>query len=304
VADPLEETRWLVLADWLDENNDPSRAELIRLHRRLLATCCEPEVHPERSDWQARIVELLDTEVRPCMPRHSLTLPRGLPLAGVFIPPGAFLMGGTENEKPVSRVTVPMGFYLSVRLVTQAQWQAVMGTNPSYFKGPIRPVDSVSWDSCREFCTKLTWQQKGYATVFLPTEAEWEYACRSGTTTHYHFGDVPSADRVNYNGVVTWNGSKKGTNHKQTTDVGEYPPNPWGVFDLHGNLWEWCADWYKASPADGQEDIGEEARVTNRMLRGGSWYDRPEHCRAASRSWRGREYCDRSIGFRVCFRLG
>src|SRR3954463_8331598 len=139
VADPLEETRWLVLADWLEENDDPRRAELLRLHRRLLSTCCEPDAHPERADWQARVTELLVVGVRPCVPQHTLELPGGVPLVGSFVPPGSFLMGGTDtefnSEKPVHRVTLTEGLFLGVHPVTQAQWKAVMGTEPSRFKG-------------------------------------------------------------------------------------------------------------------------------------------------------------------------
>jgi uncharacterized protein (TIGR02996 family) len=309
VADPLEETRWLVLADWLEENNNSRQAELLRMHRRLLATCCEPDLHPERAGWQARVVDLLEAGVRPCVPRHSLTLPGDVALAGVFIPPGAFLMGSNEHEseQPVHRVTLTAGFFMAVLPTTQAQWQAVMGTNPSHFKGPIRPVEKVSWDDCQAFCTKLTAHLSGSATVRLPTEAEWEYACRAGTTTHYHFGDVPSADRANYNGAQTWNGSKKGKNRNQTTDVGACPPNPWGLFDLHGNVWEWCADEY--GPYAGNEQTDPSANVINsgnssRVLRGGSWLVNPRHCRAADRgriSPATRRYY---FGFRVCFRLG
>ena len=111
VSDPCEETRWLVLADWLEENDDSRRAELLRLHRRLLATCCEPDLHPERAAWQARVVELLVAGVRPCVPQHALELPGGIPLTGSFIPPGSFLMGGKveDDEGPVHRVTLTRG---------------------------------------------------------------------------------------------------------------------------------------------------------------------------------------------------
>jgi uncharacterized protein (TIGR02996 family) len=158
VADPFEETRWLVLADWLEENDDPRRAELLRLHRRLLATCCEPDTHSERADWQRRVVELLDAGVRPCVPQHALELPGGVPLVGAFVPPGSFLMGGTEDddEKLVHRVALTAGFFLGAYPVTQTQWAAVMGTEPSNFKGPNRPVEQVSWDDCQEFCARLS----------------------------------------------------------------------------------------------------------------------------------------------------
>jgi uncharacterized protein (TIGR02996 family) len=309
IAEPQEETRWLVLADYLEENDDPRRAELLRLHRRLLATCCKPNGHPERALWHRRVVKLLDAGVAPCVPQHTLMLPGGVPLVGAFIPPGSFLMGSKvyDTEKPIHRVSVTTGYFLGVHPVTQPQWKAIMGTDPSHFKGPNRPVEQVSWDECQEFCAKLTAQLSDRVTAALPTEAQWEWACRAGTTTHFHFGDVPDADRFNYNGSYTWNGSKKGTNRAQTTDVGSFPPNPWGLFDLHGNVWEWCADAYKPYTSDEQIDpIGknENADNSSRVLRGGSWGSiGPQNCRVAFRIRREGAPHNLNYGFRVCFRL-
>src|SRR3984957_8558506 len=123
VADPLEETRWLVLADWLEENDDPRRAELLRLHRRLLGTCCEPDENPERAAWQSRIVELIAADVQPCIAQKTLELPGGVNLTFSFIPPGSFLMGGTvyDSEKPVHKGTLPKRFCLGIHPMTQAQ---------------------------------------------------------------------------------------------------------------------------------------------------------------------------------------
>jgi uncharacterized protein (TIGR02996 family) len=308
VSDPLEETRWLVLADWLEENDDPRRAELLRLHRKLLATCCEPDGYPERAQWQRRVVELLEAGVAPCVPQHTLMLPGGVPLVGAFIPPGSFLMGGTveDNERPVHRVTLTRGFFVGVTPVTQAQWAAVMGTEPSHFKGPSRPVENVSWDECHEFCGKLTAHLGGRGVARLPTEAEWEFACRAGTTTAYHFGDVINTDLVNYNGNYSWNGSPKGVYREETTDVGSFPPNPWGLFDLHGNVWEWCAD--EDAPYTSHEQIDPVGKSENSdnsscALRGGSWIDGPQGCRAASRDWDAPDDRFNFDGFRVCFRL-
>ena len=308
VTDPREEPRWLVLADWLEEYDDPRRSELLRLHRKMLATCCEPDAHPQRAEWQSRMVELLVAGARPCVPQETLTLPGGVPMMFAFVPPGAFLMGGAEfdSEKPVHRVTLTAGSFLGVHPVTQAQWQAVMGTEPSQFKGSNRPVEQVSWEDCQQFCAKLTAQLSGRATVRLPTEAEWEHACRAGTTTHYHFGDVPSADAANYNGTYTWNGSPKGKNRKKTTDVGSFPANPWGIYDLHGNVWEWCVDGYAEYTPDDQTDPNVDVKQSNdntRVLRGGSWYSNPQFCRAACRSWYAPAVRNDFIGFRVCFRL-
>jgi uncharacterized protein (TIGR02996 family) len=308
VAEPLEETRWLVLADYLEENDDPRRAELLRLHRRLLATCCEPDAHPERAEWQGRAVELLDAGVAPCVPQHTVMLPGGVPLMVSFVPPGTFLMGGTvdDSEKPVHQVILTTGYFLGVHPVTQAQWSAVMNTEPSAFKGPNRPVEQVSWYECQEFCARLMahWNRRG--SVRLPTEAQWEWACRAGTTTHFHFGDVPSTDRFNHNGSFTWNGSKQGTKRQQTTDVGSFAPNPWGLFDMHGNVWEWCAAEYAPYTSDERTDpaakpVGSEDSL--RVLRGGAWISDPVRCRAAYRGRFPPTYRAGSLGFRVCFRM-
>jgi uncharacterized protein (TIGR02996 family) len=310
VADPLEETRWLVLADWLEEHDaDPRRSELLRLHRKLLGTCCEPDAHPERAEWQTRVVALLGAGVVPCVPRHTLELPGGMPLVGAFVPPGTFRMGGSveDDEKPVHRVTLTSGWLMGVHPVTQAQWTAVMGTDPSHFKGPNKPVERVSHSDGQKFCTSLTRSQEGRATVRLPTEAEWEYACRAGTTTEYHFGDVLNPDVANYDGNSSWNDSPLGVYREETTDAGSFPPNPWGLYDMHGNVWEWCADRYGPYPAADQTDPGVNQKQpgnNSRVLRGGSWcYGGPQNCRAAYRYLDAPALRFGNVGFRVCFRL-
>jgi uncharacterized protein (TIGR02996 family) len=295
VAEPLDEARWLVLADYLDEHDDPRRAELLRLHRRLLATCCEPDAHAERSAWQKRVVELLVSGVVPCVPRHTLELPGGVPLVGAFIPPGSFRMGGTTaySERPVHRVTLTESFFLGIYPVTRAQWRATMSTDPSADEGPNRPVGSVWWTHCQEFCTRLTAHLSGAALVRVPTEAEWEYACRAGTTTDYYFGDVINTDLANYDGAFTWNGSPEGARRQTTTDVGSFPPNPWGLFDMHGNVSEWCADEY--------EEYHEFSYRTYHGVRGGSFAFGPGGCCAASVSPDG-PVGHAFSGFRVAFR--
>ena len=253
-------------------------------------------------------MELLGAGVVPCVPLHTLTLPGGVPLVGAFVPPCTFRMGGSvdDDEKPIHRVTFTSGWFMGVYPVTQAQWKAVMGTEPSHFKGPNKPVEQVSYSDCQKFCTKLTKSQKGRATVRLPTEAEWECACRAGTTTHYHFGDVINTDLANYNGEHTWNGSPKGKNRQTTTDLGSFPANPWGLFDMHGNVWEWCADWYGPYPGDDQTDPCVNKKQSNNswfVLRGGSWYGSPAGCRAAYRYRSEPASRFDYYGFRVCFRL-
>ncbi len=233
----------------------------------------------------------------------------GVKMVFCWIPPGKFQMGsdhprGNSNEKPVHRVTITKGFWMAQTEVTQTQWKAVMGTTPSQFKGPNRPVESVSWNDCQNYCKKLTANLKGRATVCLPTEAEWEYACRAGTTTEYHFGDVLNTELANYNGNDSWNGSPKGKFRQQTTDAGSFSANPWGLYDMHGNVFEWCEDSYGTYKADDQSDPRGPPNAGDRVLRGGSWKLNPNSCRAATRYIfaPGNAYND--FGFRVCFRLG
>jgi uncharacterized protein (TIGR02996 family) len=315
LAHPHESLRWLVLADWLQDHDQPERAELVQLHRELLRTAAESDAHPERVGWHDRVMELLRAGVEPCVPRHTLAMPGGAELAGVFVPPGSFRMGspesetGREEDEAAHVVTLERGFFVGVHPVTQAQWVSVMGTNPSRFltdgsewdQGPVNehwrhaqsqslPVESVGWDAAVSFCRKLSALTDG--TVRLPTEAEWEYACRAGTTTRYYWGDQTS----HFQARIDWNGSYSrggGDWTGCTCPVGTYAtmcPHPWGLADLHGNVWEWCADGH-----DG-------ARSDRRMARGGSWADTPEYCRAATRHSHPATGGD-DIGFRVVWDL-
>src|SRR3954453_17340709 len=160
VADPLAEDRFLVLADWLEENDDPRRAELLRLHRRLLAACCVPEEYPERAEWHAKVVELIGQGVRPCVPQRTVVLGEGVEMGFSFIPPGSFLMGSPPGEEErnddevLHRVELTKGFWLGIYPVTQGQWKTVMGSNPSEFQGDDRPVERVYWNDCRAFCER------------------------------------------------------------------------------------------------------------------------------------------------------
>jgi uncharacterized protein (TIGR02996 family) len=284
VNDPLAEDRWLVLADWLEENDDPRRAELLRLHRKLLATCCEPDRHPRRQAWQARLVELLGQGVRPCLPQTAVRLAEGVAMTFSFIPPGSFLMGSPSGEEgrfdneTLHRAALPCGYRLGVQPVTQAQWRAVTGGNPSIFKGDDLPVENVSWDDCQEFC-RLLGERTG-ERFRLPTEAEWEHACRAGTTTPFHFGPTVSAAQANYDGNYTYAGGEEGVYRERTTPPGGFPPNAWGLFDTHGNVFEWCS-WGGGGRRPG--GAGGARADGKRVLRGGSWFDRLERCRSAYR---------------------
>jgi uncharacterized protein (TIGR02996 family) len=299
----------LILADWLEERDRPHEAELMRLHVALLATCCAPDQHPERAQQQARVVELLAAGVRPCLPRRTLTLAKGVDMTFAWIPPSTFLMGSSPEEsdrgedETLHEVTLRQGFYLGIYPVTQAQWRAVMGNNPSVFNGKNRPVEKVSWDDCQAFCTKLSQREgKRYG---LPSEAEWEYACRAGTTTPFHFGETLSTEQANYNGNYPYKGGEKGIDRKQTTDVGIFPPNAWGLFDMHGNVWEWCQDEYRLYEELITKNTLETANIYEcaRVLRGGSWVNGVGLCRAARRFRIAPSYRFNNLGFRVSFRL-
>jgi formylglycine-generating enzyme required for sulfatase activity len=221
----------------------------------------------------------------------------------VLIPAGAFRMGspdgeGFDDEHPRHQVSVP-AFLLAKTPVTQAQWQAVMSRSPPYrCEGANRPADRVSWEAAREFCRRLS--EKTRRAYRLPSEAEWEYACRAGTTTPFHFGETITTELANYVGAHTYGTAPKGIYRHVTTDVASFPPNAFGLYDMHGNVWEWCADaWhpdYAGAPADGRVWDGLDER---RVLRGGCWHDPPDLCRSgarlASRCGEGEDY----FGFRV-----
>jgi formylglycine-generating enzyme required for sulfatase activity len=170
------------------------------------------------------------------------------------------------------------------------------------FRGDQRPVVNVSWNEAMAFCQRLRLRTgKNYT---LPSEAQWEYACRAGTTTPFHFGETLSSELANYNGTETYGDGPKGEVREQTTDVGTFPPNAWGLYDTHGNVWEWCADhWhpnYEGAPADGRPwlDANEKASES-RLLRGGSWNDFPWDCRSAHRDHFQPDGALSLVGFRV-----
>jgi uncharacterized protein (TIGR02996 family) len=308
VESPGEEAPYLVLADWLEEHDDPRRAELLRLHRRLLATCCEPDQHPQRSDWQAQVVHLLAQRVKPCVPQRTIVLAEGVEMTFSFIPPGSFLMGSPESEERRSedetlhQATLTEGFWLGISPVTQAPWLQATGHKPSRFKGDDLPVERVSWDDCQEFCTRLG--EKTGSHFRLPTESQWEYSCRAGTTTPFFFGDRICPGQANYDGEYTYGKGQKGVSRKQPTPVGSFTPNAWGLFDLHGNVYEWCADWYGAYPAREVKDYKGPERGDDRVLRGGSWYGSPKMCRSAYRNWDVPSCRTVNFGCRVVLCLG
>ncbi|TFI53666.1 formylglycine-generating enzyme family protein [Mastigocladus laminosus UU774] len=252
----------------------------------------------------------------------------GVKLEMVEIPGGTFLMGAYENEKesndserPVHHVTVPT-FFMGKYTITQEQWDRVVNScpqvnrelkpKPSRFKGNDRlPVECVSWYDAVEFCARLS--QKTSRNYRLPSEAEWEYACRAGTTTPFYFGDTITDEVANYDATCIYGNGSKGNYRGQTTPVGIFPPNYFGLYDMHGNLWEWCLDdWhhnYEGAPTNGtpwfdnNDDLFQKQGYA--VLRGGSWINNLKGCRSAYRyHYFGRGIHFNFIGFRVVCAAG
>ena len=251
-------------------------------------------------------------------------LGNGVTLDLVTIRGGTFLMGtkdeeierlsqkfdrdGLRREKPQHSVTV-QSFYMGKFPVTQAIWVASanlpkverdLESNPSFFKGDNRPVERVSWYDAVEFCHRLS--LKTGREYRLPSEAEWEYAIRAGTTTPFHLGETLKSELANYAGLRTYENESQGEYRRQTTPVGSFPPNGFGLYDMHGNVYEWCADtWhdnYEGAPTDGNAwTVG--GNDDDSPVRGGSWLNDPVNCRCASRNHVCRDYIIGNIGFRV-----
>jgi formylglycine-generating enzyme required for sulfatase activity len=233
-------------------------------------------------------------------------LGNGVSLEMVKIPGGRFLIGSPDTEAkryddegPQHYVDVPE-FWMGKYVVTQQQWQAIMGNDPSKFKGKNRPVECVSWNNATEFCQKLS--KKTGRDYRLPSEAEWEYACRAGTTTPFYFGETITTELVNYQGNYTYGNGPKGKYREQTTPVGQFPANAFGLYDMHGNVREWCADeWhenYAGAPTDGS--VWRNVNKELSPLRGGSWDYIPNYCRSAIRYlYLRRDVHDSYFGFRL-----
>jgi formylglycine-generating enzyme required for sulfatase activity len=171
-------------------------------------------------------------------------------------------------------VTLTKGFYMQSTEVTQGQWKAVMGNNPSYFKncGDDCPVEQVSWNDVQEFIRKLN-RREGGNKYRLPTESEWEYVARAGTDIPFAFGRCLSTDQANYDGNYPLSECSKGEYRQRTISVASFKPNSWGLYDMHGNVWEWCQDWYGDYPSGSATDPSGSSGGSYRVLRGGGWND-------------------------------
>jgi len=224
-------------------------------------------------------------------------------LALVSIPAGEFDMGsndGDSDEKPVHSVRLTKAFWLGKYPVTNAEYQRFLEANskaqpPSYwtdsrFNDPQQPVVGVSWDDAQAYCV--------WAGCRLPTEAEWEYACRAGTRTAFYFGESLSSKQANFDGNYPYGGAEKGPYLQKTSPVGSYQPNKFGLYDMHGNVWEWCQDWYGPYPKGSVTDPPGVMKVESRVLRGGSWFGDPTLLRSAYRGHLTPDFRDASFGFR------
>lgn len=267
---------------------------------------------PINSGVEAKKSELSKT---PTVPQpKALSKPRtfdlgyGVSLEMVLIPAGTFMMGSPvseadrKNDETQHEVIISRPFYMGKYEITQAQWQRVMGMNPSHFKDSLNlPVEGVSYVDMQVFCRKL--KTITNAPFGLPTEAQWEYACRAGTTTTFHFGNELNGTQASCNGLFPFNTNIKGPFYPKTSPVGKYSANPWGLHDMHGNVWEWCSDWYGNYPKDPSGDPIGVSNGNLRIRRGGSWDSVANRCRAACRNWNIPTYRLDFAGARLCLPL-
>jgi formylglycine-generating enzyme required for sulfatase activity len=266
------------------------------------------------------MVKIVINETQQTAQYYVEDLGNGITLDMVLIPGGSFMMGSPEdelgrsgNESPQHLVNIKQ-FCIGKYPVTQAQWRAIaalpqlnieLEADPSNFKGDKRPVEQVSWYDAVEFCSRLAAHTKRqYA---LPSEAEWEYACRAGTTTPFHFGETITSELANYRANKVYGEGVKGRYRAVTTPVGSFEvANDFGLYDMHGNVWEWCLDnWhdnYKGAPTDGSAwfDNLSQNKSRGAVLRGGSWLNNPEMCRSASRDFKlNPDSLSYNFGFRI-----
>jgi uncharacterized protein (TIGR02996 family) len=309
---PADDLAWRALADWLEEHGQTQQAELLRL-------VCQLRVQPhsggrrKRQTWARinnRVAELLGLGVPLVLPELVNSI--GLRLA--LVPAGVFLMGLPESpglascDCPQHEVEITRPFYLGIFPVTQAQWCQVMGDNPSHFRAtsdprsPARgmdtsnfPVEQVDWEACQVFLQTLSLlgeERKAGRNYRLPTEAEWEYACCGGPT---------GFSQQDFNCAWSRTRGEKGMYLERTSRVGKYLPNAFGLYDMHGNVDEWCADWfaegyYRVSP---REDPPGPADGSERVWRGGSWRSISGNCRSTARNRAGPAVNLNTVGFRV-----
>jgi uncharacterized protein (TIGR02996 family) len=274
-SEPGDDTGWLALADCLEEAGEPRRGELVRLQLALRRRLD----HPQWPAWEERLRSLWGDGVETCQPLRAG--PLGVEF--VLIPPGEFWMGARDheqwsngNEQPRHRVTLTRGFWMARTTVTRGQWNRLMAVE--YLDGDeALPIDRATFHLAEQFCRR--YGERAGTACRLPTEAEWEYACRACTATSFCSGEGKDALRrvgwCSYDGK--WDGSGG------VTPVGQFSPNSWGLYDMHGNVWEWCSDWLGDYPAGAVTDPIGESSIDQRVIRGGSWRGGPWFCRSAER---------------------
>jgi uncharacterized protein (TIGR02996 family) len=290
--DPADRVAWLALADALEEHGETERAEVLRLGLQVR----EAPEDKKSEAAERRLRALLRDGVTAGHPVRTI---HEIGMKLVLLPPGSFLMGsekpagqGLPSHGPKHLVTLTKGFYIAIVPVTQAQWRPVLDRLPGgcSFKGDDMPAHGVSWQDCQRFCEKLS--NKIGRSVRLPSEAEWEYACRAGTTTMYCFGN-----EAKYLSGYAWFGN----NVSGPQPVGQKKGNLWGLFDMHGNITEWCRDWF----SDGYDstepriDPAGPQKGTMRLLRGGAWYSQADLCRSPHRARNAPGESYHGYGFRV-----
>jgi formylglycine-generating enzyme required for sulfatase activity len=304
----------LVIAGLKDESWDIQNAAYLILNSRPEPRIKQILEKPNHEGLKLEQIEVVTVnkfgeiiQRQPCVARYFIEdLGNGVKLEMAAIPGGTFMMGslkeeGYDTEKPQHQVTLS-SFFMGKYPVTQAQYQAIMGTNPSHFKGSNRPVERVDWNDAVTFCQKLS--QRTGKNYRLPSEAEWEYACRAGTTTPFHFGETITTDLANYNGNYTYGQEPKGVYREETTEVGSFGvANNFGLYDMHGNVRERCQDnWhsdYYGAPTDGSSWLKNTQSSDIKLLRGGSWSYSPVSCRSAFRYYYSFFAYDSYFGFRV-----
>jgi uncharacterized protein (TIGR02996 family) len=326
---PSDEVTWLALSDWLDEHGQADRAELLRLSRPLRALPVM-ERTDERAAAEDRLIALLAAGTRPVVPE----LVNDVGMRFALVPPGRFRMGSPRNEtnrgsdETPHEVTITRSFYLGVVPVTQAHYRAVMRGNPSCYtrtstKPPLQhlrrkikdvpdeelerfPVEQVTWLEAQEFLDRLSKlpesRRRGWR-YRLPSEAEWEYACRAGTTTPFHFGKKLSSTQANFDGNRPYGKSKKGPALDRPCPVGSFLPNAFGLYDVHGQVLEWCNDWYGEYDAEATDPTGPPTG-SQRVYRGGSFCAAGWVCRSAFRGKTDAGLHNPAFGFRAALDVG
>ncbi len=320
LKDPLPRQ---ILASWLQDNavatGDEDSCDLSEALQKSFSTdklvLLPPEtaqrLHPfvgALQGWFHGVQDNSDEVARLwLLEPNSMELASGVWMELQRIPAGTFLMGTPKAEKKRDKdetrheVTLTQPFLIGKYPVTQAQWQAVMENTPSYFEGDNLPVENVSWDDAQSFCVKV--HEKTGHTVCLPTEAQWEYSCRAGTSTPFHFGQELNGTQANCDGNYPYGTTQKGPYLKKTSPVGSYPGNAWGLHDMHGNVWEWCQDWYGDYHKGPIRDPECGSNGEHRVLRGGSWNSSAGSCRAGRRLRSSPVYHDDYCGFRLLLPL-